>query len=266
MTLKTKCVASSLAVVLALTFFCLAPRSAFGQCPGLFASPRWICSPVEALDNTSMPASAAIAAREGWNGVAPSPSVNPAQGNRRRKPTQDLSRSGGTVISLIDIYPYPLSLDDLINRADLIIRAHTDSLLGSRYNGPKYAASLETDFEFSVQEVLKGPEDVKSVVVSQTGGSLDGIENVAPQDPLMQVGGDYVLFLTRDNRPDLPSYNHSPRYVATGAWNGKFRITDDQVNASERSPVSLKAFGGKTVGECLRVIRSSLSNRPNPDK
>jgi hypothetical protein len=74
-----------------------------------------------------------------------------------------------------------------------------------------------TDFIFSVEQVLKGHENVREVVIHQTGAvGKDEIRD----DPLLEPGDSYVLFMHE---------YETGRYFILGGPQGRFQIIGDKV-------------------------------------
>ena len=85
---------------------------------------------------------------------------------------------------------------------------------------------LETDAILVVRQVLKGPESIRQVVISQKGGVLGRYTELPIQYDLVEEEEQYILFLTDETRPDLPDVTGSPRYALNGSWTGMFQIDE----------------------------------------
>src|SRR5712692_4980822 len=109
----------------------------------------------------------------------------------------------------------PSSLDQLTGKAELILDGEVEAVVPTRLANPNNPTSLETDSIISVNRALKGVT-VQRVVVSQPGGKQGDLEIISNQDALMQKGERFILFLTRDNRANLPVIEGLPRFVITG--------------------------------------------------
>ena len=113
--------------------------------------------------------------------------------------------TGGHDKGVLHIYaevPAPASLEDLVKGSQVIIEGEVQESLGTRLSDPARASSVYTDFPVTVKRVLKGPEDLKEIIVTQIGGKLGDLE-VIPH-----VGGTHlepgerdILFLNPDPRP-----------------------------------------------------------------
>ena len=74
-----------------------------------------------------------------------------------------------------------------------------------------------TDFAFSVERALKGPQDVGEVLIHQTGaaGKME-----VPDDPLLEPGDKYVVFLHE---------YETGKYLILGGPQGRFQIIENEV-------------------------------------
>lgn len=169
----------------------------------------------------------------------------------RREDVGKLPKKGTVVATVTPLIPYTFS--DFVQHADLIIEGNVNSILPSRYLGT--GTSVETDMEISIKRVIKGSKDkaVDKVIIAQYGGQIEDFQILVPEDPLMELGGNYLLFLVRDKREGLPDYEH-PRYGVAGIYNGKFKINDGKVEPSEKATGYLKGYAGKTVDEFVGEI------------
>ncbi|MBI1748509.1 MAG: hypothetical protein HYR55_18270 [Acidobacteria bacterium] len=188
-----------------------------------------------------------------------------AQGNRNPKRPRGASAEPmepvieGAGITTIDLMFVPKSLNELAEASDLIVEGEVESVLESRYSNSDIPVDLDTDLKISVKRVLKGAKDIKSVVVSQPGGKLNGLETKVREDPLMQEGEHYILFLIEDARVNLPGYK-DPRYIITALWHGRFKIEDSKIKPNPTA--TLKAYEGRTVDSFVSDILKATSNTP----
>lgn len=188
-----------------------------------------------------------------------------AQGNRNPKKPKSTSAEltepviEGTGITTIDLMFVPKSLNELVEASDLIVEGKVESILESRYSNPDIPVDLDTDLKISVKRVLKGAKDIKSVVVSQPGGKLNGLETIVREDPLMQEGEHYILFLTEDDRVNLPGHK-DPRYIITALWHGRFKIEDSKIKPNPTA--TLKAYEGTTADSFVSDILKATSDMP----
>jgi hypothetical protein len=115
---------------------------------------------------------------------------------------------------------------------------------------------LETDAILRVRQVLKGPESVRQVVISQKGGAVGPYTELPSQYNLMQRGERYILFLTDEPRPDLPDVDGIPRYALNGAWTGMFRIDESGVHLSPDTADGIRQqFDGGSSQDVITAIQ-----------
>lgn len=88
-----------------------------------------------------------------------------------------------------------------------------------------------TDFAFSVEQVLKGPQDVREVMIHQTGAAR---KYEIHDDPLLKRGDKYVLF--------LHEYETGKCYILGGPQ-GRFQIIDGEVFSMDNILPSVPDLG-----------------------
>ena len=64
--------------------------------------------------------------------------------------------------------------------------------------GDLEASLLFSDYEFEVASILKGNVVQDKIMIHQTGGTTDGFTVEVRDDPLLEVGARYILFLRSD--------------------------------------------------------------------
>lgn len=114
------------------------------------------------------------------------------------------------------------SIKDLSTKADLIAVGTVKDVVGVTSDvigNPRWGADILyfTDFAFSVEHVLKGPQDVGEVIIHQTGAA--GKQEIR-DDPLLKRGDKYVLFLHE---------YETGKYYILGGPQGRFQIIENQV-------------------------------------
>ncbi len=150
----------------------------------------------------------------------------------------------------------PSSLKELSDSSLLIVEATVKAVLPSRETGPR---ALETDAVLTIKRALKGPSNLREVVVSQRGGSRGNLVVMPVQYALMTPGESYLLFLTNDNRPNIPEVAGFSRYLITGIWSGLFRFQEGRVRTSARKVDRLRSkYEGVTAEELLREVENVL--------
>jgi hypothetical protein len=114
------------------------------------------------------------------------------------------------------------SINDLSTEADLIAVGTVKDIVGVTSDvigNPRWGPDILyfTDFAFSVEQVLKGPQDVGKVIIHQTGAA--GKREIW-DDPLLKPGDEYVLFLHE---------YETGKYFILGGPQGRFQIIEGEV-------------------------------------
>ena len=105
---------------------------------------------------------------------------------------------------------------DLVARGEIVGCSSVDS------HQTAVGAVYFTDFSFRIESVLHGAASQSAIVIHQTGGVVGGRTVEFMDDPLMQTGDQYVLFL-REARPGL--------YYVLGGPQGRFVVLDERVSS-----------------------------------
>ena len=173
--------------------------------------------------------------------------------------------SHGTVRFIVDPPPLPPALinkpplERLCDLSDLVIDGIVATSFPSR--SPS-RGTLQTDFLISISlVVLKGPNTLRQVMVSQMGGTIGDFHLVTDQYALMQPGERYILFLQNDNRPSTPRRPGIPPYYVTGGWAGLGRVLGDKVQLGTKAPRDLSSYDGAEV-ESLAIEIQKLVSQP----
>jgi hypothetical protein len=189
-----------------------------------------------------------------------------SQGNRETAPPTRNPK--GTGILIMEPSFSPGSIDELLDRTEVLVDGVVQSVPAARLRNPQIPDSLETDVVISVGRILGGRMDpaVRKVVVTQQGGRLGDLEIIAEDDPLMTPGERYILFLAKDTRPSLPELG-MPRFVVTGIWSGRFRVTDKKViKTSYRSAAGLRVHDNQPLDEFLTSVAASAGKKATLQK
>jgi len=120
----------------------------------------------------------------------------------------------------------PTTLDELTDLAEVVAVVTISGVAGTGNIEETSGAPLPyTDFSADVQEVLTGDVAGETITIRQHGDASQDV--VFVDDPLMQVGDEYVLFLTE----------HSPgEYRINGGPTGRMIVTaDGQIVALDSS-------------------------------
>ncbi len=159
------------------------------------------------------------------------------------------------------------TLDQLVQNSDLIIDGTVHGALSSPLRVPDDPTSVETNSQIIVNEVLWGelPAGTSSVILAQPGGAVGGYEVAVPDDPLVQPGERYILFLQRAtlNRPE--NYLGVPRYWALGYWSGKVKISEQgTIQFLPAATEELHSFDGWSVPAFVATIRERIKRSFGP--
>ena len=140
--------------------------------------------------------------------------VEPSRVGKRSTPSGPLS---GTITTIVETTDTVEDLKDLTQKSPLILQGIVTLELPSRCRTPenKPCLALETDFEFTTNKILKYDQPalkssnslkLDKVLVCQNGGKSGNYQVVTEGDMPLEVGEEYILFLTYDARPDLLRY------------------------------------------------------------
>ncbi len=150
----------------------------------------------------------------------------------------------------------PSSIKELSDSSLIILDGIVRETLPSRETSPQ---TLETDAVIAISRVLKGPEVLREVVISQRGGTRDRLVVMPAQYALVKPGERYVLFLTEDKRPNIPAVTGRNRYLVTGIWSGLFYFQEGRMRTNALTLDSLRSkYEGVSVEEVVSEIRAAL--------
>jgi hypothetical protein len=169
----------------------------------------------------------------------------------------------GTVKFIGDPPPLPPALankpplERLCDLSDIVIDGIVTTAFPAR--SPS-RGTLQTDFLISVSRVLKGPDTLRQIMVSQMGGSVGDFHLVTDSYALMKLGDRYILFLQNDNRPSTPRKPGIPPYYVTRSWAGLGQVVDDKIHLGTTAPGELSSYNG-VAAESLANETISLVSR-----
>jgi hypothetical protein len=152
-----------------------------------------------------------------------------------------------------------LSLEGLIGQSDIIAHGRVISSWPAWDSGHKY---IWTHYRIEVLDPIRGNPGA-SVVVSEPGGSLDGVSMSISGTPDYAVGEEAIVFLYRTPIGYLR---------ATGYGQGKYTVTPQmRIHASLKgleilkrdlsSSVSLSTLDGLTVAEFKTRVRDAIGSK-----
>lgn len=136
------------------------------------------------------------------------------------------SLAGPRMVEIEVSYPRNITtFEDLLGEADLVVQAKIDTVLSSEFPTDYHPV---TKFGVVVEKTLKGPA-ADRLVVSQIGAKTKEAWFEVPENPLMQVGDRYILFL----RTGVVSYQNQTQesVVLVGGPMGRFYIEGGSVRS-----------------------------------
>ena len=182
-----------------------------------------------------------------------------AQENRRRVGERPDPNTQGTVYVSGSAWPHPTTFADLCRTADAIIDGTVTSSLPARRSIPDVPYTLETDAVIAVNKVLKGSQDLKTIMVAESGGVQGGVKVINQNNLLMVPRERYVLFLLKEDRTGLPMMPGVPRYAVIAATEGKFLVENDTVQIITRAPSAVQSqYRGNGIGAFEAAIMAQV--------
>lgn len=166
---------------------------------------------------------------------------------------RDPSRSG----TLQELTLADLIVEGTVTRQETrVIQYHaTEAELAEREARGDATGIPFTDFEVTIDKVLKGRAPSTTVTVTQFGGTYKDLTIIDPEDPLFQLGDRVILFL-RDISGDPIQAPGQIKYMVV-APAGRFRIEKDNTLSihlpDSRNPVA-DAYRGKDKSELEKNI------------
>lgn len=195
-----------------------------------------------------------------WLGIAVS--VFGQEGRVRGGQEPPWPPARGTAKFILDLAPLRPALRNepplqrLCDASDIVI----DGIVATAYPSRSPSrGTLQTDFLISISRVLKGPDILRQVMVSQMGGTIGDFHLVTDQYALMQPGEQYILFLQIDNRPSTPRRADIPPYYVTRSWAGLGRVVGGKMQLGTTAPGELTPYDGSDAEVLMREIRDLVS-------
>lgn len=111
-----------------------------------------------------------------------------------------------------------ISLASLVEDSDLIVMG---DVMGSKVYriGEDDEGVIFTDYTINVKKALLGDDAIKSITVTQTGGTMDELTTYIKDDPLLEENVDMVLFLKA----------WEGKYFIVGGPQGRFNVVSGKV-------------------------------------
>lgn len=171
----------------------------------------------------------------------------------------------GEIHSTIEPHEWGQTLSDLARQADLIVDGMVDasnlpSVQPDAVNRPHH---IETDVVFLISTFIKGSlpgqKTFPRVVIAENGGTVGELK-VTVQEPPMQQGEKYILFLQVDGRTYQKAVAGLPRYVVIGVWNGKFKVgRDGKVSVPSHSLPDLRTHHGEDHDTFVGKVKAAAA-------
>jgi hypothetical protein len=154
------------------------------------------------------------------------------------------------------------SLAIAIKMSALIVQAKVINGLPAVNRNVNIPQAIETHSILRVERVLYGklPAGTDTIILAQEGGKSGQVEVLVPDDPLVNVGDEYILFLTPDERKVPHNTTGVPRYAAVGGWGGKAKIDGGKVYYLPRANVALHAYDGQDASTLVSAIQSEINH------
>jgi hypothetical protein len=112
------------------------------------------------------------------------------------------------IVSMVQRPPSPDRLSRLCKQADTIVVGRATGIVRTDHapvNAPQ-SNRIITVCEVAVERYLKtdgAPQQPATLKVAQEGGTLGGLTYLVEDDPLLNVGDRYLLFLQTNNTPEF---------------------------------------------------------------
>ena len=143
------------------------------------------------------------------------------------------------------------TIAEITKDADLIVVASVNSIVGTKEVGPEL---ITTQFELTVDDVIKGSSPSGSkIIIQQTGGTVGEKSIRVSDDPLLQNDIKYILFL-REFEPQ--------KYVIVGGPQGRFIVQNGKVYSmivvvSPKDKAGLGVIAGMDFSKFITAIKSA---------
>lgn len=156
-----------------------------------------------------------------------------------------------------------LTIDDLIDRAELIIIGEVKSALPSRWNTSDGRLPGEvtvdtitpdmvifTDVDFNVRQYLKGKDDYDTVRIRALGGKVEQDEMIVSGGASLENGKTYLLFIEEDITGSTADIDPG-HYWVLGGLQGVYEIINQKA-------VSVKDEW--VLDDLIQYIQKALAN------
>jgi hypothetical protein len=167
--------------------------------------------------------------------------------------------------SVLEPREWGQTLRDLAGRADLIVEGMVDAsnLPSTQPDPTNHPYHIETDVVFLISKFIKGSlpnqKTFPRVVIAENGGVVGSLR-VTVQEPPMEQGEHWILFLEIDNRTYYKAVAGLPRYSVIGAWNGKFKVErNGQISVPKHSLPDLRTHDNEDHGAFVARVSAAVA-------
>ena len=161
------------------------------------------------------------------------------------------------------------SLETLVVMSKLIVIGTVGSAMPAVDTSPNPdAPEVETHAAFAVEKVLWGalPKGVNTIYIAQQGGKAGKWDVVPVEDPLLQPGERFILFLAPDDRKMTFSFSSVPRYYTVGAYAGRVAIVNETVQFPSATYARLRGLNGTAVEPFIKAVEDEAYHRIMPPR
>lgn len=172
--------------------------------------------------------------------VAPSPAVE----------------QNGQIVEALPSWARTYDLDSLVREADLIAEVSIAGIKETRNVG----GSPYTDYNADISRVIKGPAGFadRSIILIQSGGTLQGKTMVMKENGLFDIGAKLLLFMRDMSNNPVQSPNHEKRFM-TIMPGGRFQIkADGKLDTPTTQLAVADHYRGRDKSELERDIQTKM--------
>ena len=152
------------------------------------------------------------------------------------------------------------NFDELLIHSDLIVEGTISAIQQTRALPPTESPVIFTDYELKISRVLKNPPGFSdaSIIVAQSGGTLDSVTQVFEGNEPFTLGENVLLFLKdiSDDPIHTPEGHTKYSVLLNG---GRFKIdSDDKLETLTKGNPVYDGYRGKNKGALESDIFASL--------
>lgn len=172
----------------------------------------------------------------------------------------------GTTRSTVVDAVQPLELSNLVYASDVIIVGTVVRGFPSVLSNSTERRIIETHSLVSINQHLSGslPPNTNTVVITQLGGNVPPCKMVVGDDPIVNPGEQYVLFLRHDNRAEPANTSGSPRFNVVGVWSGKVSIVGGIVRFPSAASHGLHKYDNTDLATFTTILKNLIQPPPPP--